>query len=101
MWSLREGAEPEPVAAACCLRFNFSTFNSDRKFQSGSAGRNEGSKRTDTTILLKLAQAGKVDIHEMLLAGDEALVTRSLRVVKVVAALAVGLDMNFRISSTV
>lgn len=52
-------------------------------------------------FFLKHAQAGKVDIHEMLLAGDEALVTRSLRVVKVVAALAVGLDMNFRISSTV
>ena len=37
----------------------------------------------------------------MHLAGDEALVTRSLRVVKVVAALAVGLDMNFIISSKV
>ena len=36
---------------------------------------------------------------ERLCAGDEALVTRPLRVVKVVAALAVGLDLNFRISS--
>ena len=90
------------AGVTCRLRvasgLTFSTFDSDRKSQSGPAGRNEGSKRTDTIILLKLAQAGKADIHEMLLAGDEALVARPLRVVKVVAALAVGLDLNFRIS---
>ena len=61
------------AGVTCRLRvasgLTFSTFDSDRKSQSGSAGRSEGSKRTDTTILLKLAQAGKADIHEMLLAG--------------------------------